>query len=88
MSLENCVCIVTMNCLSAEMIFTRGQFWPSGIVLACVYLCACVCPSVCVSVNLELVRAISRVQAWTTTFEQNMQNNLVKVPIVLEGDWP
>ena len=33
-------------------IFTRGQFWPSGIVVACV----CVC--VCVSVNHELVRAI------------------------------
>ena len=32
-------------------LFTRGQFWPPGIVVACV----CVC--VCVSVNHELVRA-------------------------------
>ena len=35
-------------------IFTRGQFWPSGIVFACV--CVWVC--VRVSVNHELVRAI------------------------------
>ena len=29
-----------------EPIFTRGQFWPSGIVIACV--CGSVCPCVCV----------------------------------------
>ena len=34
---------------------TRGQFWPSGIVVACV--CVCVC--VCLSVNHQLVRAIT-----------------------------
>ena len=28
--------------------FTRGQFWPSGIVVACV--CLCVCVSVCPSI--------------------------------------
>ena len=28
-----------------ELIFTRGQFWPSGIVVACV--CLSVCASVC-----------------------------------------
>ena len=83
MSREICVCIVIMNCLSAHMIFTRGQFWPSGIVLACVYLCVCVrqpraCPR----------RISSRVKARTTKFEQRMQNNLVEVPIVLEGNWP
>ena len=36
-------------------IFTRGKFWPSGIVVACV--CLCVCPCVCV--NPSLVRAIT-----------------------------
>ena len=36
-------------------LFTRGQFWPSGIVVACV--CVCVC--VCLSVNHQLVRAIT-----------------------------
>ena len=30
------------------LVFTRGQFWPSGIVIACV--CVCVCPCVCVCV--------------------------------------
>ena len=40
-----------------KTIFTRGQFWPSGIVVACV--CLCVCLSVCVSVNPELVHAIN-----------------------------
>ena len=35
-------------------IFTRGQFWPPGIVVACV----CVCVSLCV--NHLLVRAITR----------------------------
>ena len=35
------------------LLFTRGQFWPSGIVVACV----CVC--VCLSVNHQLVRAIT-----------------------------
>ena len=39
-------------------IFTRGQFWPSGIVVACVCLCVCMCVCVCVSVNHELVWAI------------------------------
>ena len=36
-----------------EAFFTRGQLWPSGIVVACV----CVC--VCLSVNHQLVRAIT-----------------------------
>ena len=31
-----------------NIVFTRGQFWPSGIVIACV------CVYVCVSVNHEL----------------------------------
>ena len=38
-------------------VFTRGQFWPLRIVVACVFLC--VCPSVCVSANPELVCTIS-----------------------------
>ena len=35
-------------------VFTRGQFWPSGIVVACVCLCTCVC------INHLFVRAITR----------------------------
>ena len=43
-------------------VFTRGQFWPSGIVVACVCVCVCVCVclSVCLCVNHLLVRAITR----------------------------
>ena len=33
-------------------LFTRGQFWPSGIVVACV--CVCVCVSVCLSVCVSI----------------------------------
>ena len=29
------------------MIFTSGQFWPSGIVVDCVYLCVFMCVRVC-----------------------------------------
>ena len=35
--------------------FSRGQFWPSGIVVACVCLCVCLCGCV----NPQLVRAIT-----------------------------
>ena len=38
---------------------TRGQLWPSGIVVACVCLCVCVCMCVCVSVNHQFVRTIT-----------------------------
>ena len=44
-----------------SLIFTRGQFWPSGIVVACVCVsvCPCVRVSVCVCVNHGLVRALT-----------------------------
>ena len=41
-------------------VFTRGQFWPSGIVIACVCVCVCVCMGVSLCVNHLLVRAIIR----------------------------
>ena len=31
---------------NSVLLFTRGQFWPSGIVVACVCVCMCVCPCV------------------------------------------
>ena len=45
------------NISSPTVIFTRGQFWPSGIVIACV--CGSVCPCVCMCINHELVRMIT-----------------------------
>ena len=46
--------------LKRYMFFTRGQFWPPGIVVACVCVCVSVCLSVCLCVNHLLVRAITR----------------------------
>ena len=71
-------------CLSH--LFTRGQFWPSGIVVACV--CVCVCLSVCLYVcqSLACPRDNSGpVQARIAKFGPKMQKTLVKVPIVLGG---
>ena len=60
------ICIGITVCLFQSMsfyltysfIFTRGQFWPSGIVgCLCVSVSVSVC--VCVSVNHELVHAIT-----------------------------
>ena len=73
----------TLYCI----IFTRGQFWPSGIVVACV--CVCVCLSVCQS--LACLRDNSGpIQARITKFGPKMQKTLVKVSIVLWTDrpWP
>ena len=41
-----------------SVIYTRGQFWLSGIVVACVCVCVRMCVSLCV--NHLLVRAITR----------------------------
>ena len=53
-------------------------------------VCLCVCLSVCVSVNPELVRAINHhaFKLEPPNLDKKVQNNLVKVPIVLGGDWP
>ena len=68
--------------LHFEIIFTRGQFWPSGIVVACV----CVSVSLCQS--LACPRDNSRpVQARITKFGTQVYKTLVKIPIVLGGDW-
>ena len=42
-----------------EPLFTRGQFWPSGIVVACVCVCVHVCVSVCLCVNHDFVHVIT-----------------------------
>ena len=51
-----CIMKMKFNCISQLMfmqtLFTQGQFWPSGIVVACVCMC------VRVSINHELVHAI------------------------------
>ena len=69
--------------------FTRGQFWPSGIVIACVCVCVrvCVCQSVCQSLACPRDN-LGPVQARIAKFGPKMQKTLVKVPIVLWGNWP
>ena len=70
-------------------IFTQGQFWPSGIVIACVCVCVrvCVCQSVCQSLACPRDNS-GPVQARIAKFGPKMQKTLVKVPIVLGGNWP
>ena len=58
--------------------FTQGQFWPSGIVIPCV--CVRVCPTMrhsqaCLSTHDNS----GLVQAKTTQFGPEVQNNLVKI---------
>ena len=68
-------------------IFTRGQFWPSGIVIACV--CVSVRVSVCVYQSLACPHDnSSAVYARITKCGWETQNTLVKMPIIFRGDWP
>ena len=61
---------------------TRDQFWPPGIVVACV------CPSVCQSVRWVCLRDNSSPnQARITKFGPYVLNTSVKMIIVLWGDW-
>ena len=62
------------------LFFTRIQFWPSGIVVACV------CPSVRPSVRPSPI--LSCDNSSTIQFGAKVQNNLVKIPIVLWDNWP
>ena len=61
------------------LIFTRDQFWPVGIAVACV--CVCVCQSVCQSLACPSNNS-GPVQVRITKFGSKVRNNLVKVPIV------
>ena len=44
-----CSCSSNFSSIDFICVFTRGQYWPSGIVVACV--CLCVCVSVRVSIK-------------------------------------
>ena len=77
------------NTLNQMVAIFKWHFYPRP-VLAFGY-CRCLRLSVCVSVRQPRAcphHNSSRVQARTTKFGQKMQNNFVKVPIVLGGDWP
>ena len=75
--------------LSSCPIFTRGQLWPSGIVVACVCLCVCVCVYVCVRQSSGCPDDnLSPAQATITKFGPEVQNTLIKIPIVFGVHWP
>ena len=65
------------------------QFLPEasfGLQVLSLPASVCLCVSVCVCVRQPRAcphHKSSRVQAWTTKFWQKVQNNLVKIPIVL-----
>ena len=70
-------------------IFTRVQFWLSGIVIACV--CVCPCIRVCVYQSLASPHDNSlAVYARITKFGWETQNTLVAMPLIFGGDrfWP
>ena len=78
----NCNFNHMLNFLFHKFFFTRGQFWSSGIVVACV--CVCVCPCVCQSVCHSLACPRDNwgpVQARITKFGPKMQKTLVVVPV-------
>ena len=69
------------------MPFLPEDFWPTGIVIACV----CVCVSVYVPTFACPSDNSSHVPARIAWFRQKMQNILLKVPIVwglIELDFP
>ena len=74
------------------IIFTRGQFWPSGIVVACVCVCVCVfvCLSVRLCVNHLLVRAITRdlFKLGSPNFDQRCKRPWLRSLLFWGGNWP
>ena len=83
------VCIAVSN-LNEDIWFNAIGFYYPRPVLAFGY-CRCLRLSVCVCVRQPRAcprHKSPRVRARTTKFGQKVQNNLVKVPIVLGGDWP
>ena len=69
------------NPLNTGSIFTRAQFGPSGIVIAC----DCVCLCVCVSMTWPCENS-GPVQARVVKFGPKRQKTLVKIPVVLGGN--
>ena len=79
----SCIHIMKMSNQTYPFFFILGQFWPLCIVFAgvcvCVYLYQ---PFACLHDNS------SPVQAGITLFGPEVQNALIKFPVVLGVDWP
>ena len=74
--------------LTSPSFITRGQFWPSGIVVACVCVSVCSCVRVCVSITGCPRDNSPLVQPSITKLGAQVQKTLAKVPIVLGVDQP
>ena len=68
------------------VIFTWGQFWPSGIVVACF----CLCPSVHPCVNHELVRVITHhpFKLGSPNLYHRCKRPWLRSLLFWGGDWP
>ena len=85
------ILVHSMTCIEILSIFTRGQFWPSGIVIACVCVSVRVSECLCVYQSLACPHDnSSAVKAKITKLGSEMQNTLLKMPIIFGGDrlWP
>ena len=71
--------------------YNYGSFYPRPVLAfgycRCLRLYVCVCPSVCQSLACPRDNS-GPVQARIAKFGPKMQKTLVKVPIVLRGNWP
>ena len=61
-------------------IFTRGQFWTSGFVIACICLFVCLSVSPCVNPSFSTQKLIT-LSSWNHKYGEKMQKTLVKIPI-------
>ena len=86
-----CMCLanekIIFHCLGAYIKWSKGQFWPQGIVVACIYLSMCAYvhqPRACPHHNS------SPIQARITKYGWEVPNTLVKIPIVFGANltWP
>ena len=66
--------LTELRCMVVNgLFFTRGQFWPSGIVVACV----CLCVRVCVYQSLACPRDdLGPIESRITKFGSKMQKHL------------
>ena len=85
------------SCPLCNVFSSRSIFYPRPVLAfgycRCLRLCVCVC--VCLSVCLSVCQSLAcpddnsgPVQARIAKFGPKMQKTLVKVPIVLGGNWP
>ena len=66
--------------------YTQGQFWPFDIVVSYIRVCILAC------VNPELVHTIThhpfKLKPPNKKNQKIKQNTLVKIPVILQVDWP